>query len=333
MSLEVVNLKRKKPNEQFCLFCNNSSDLVKNPRPGTLIHIKEAANRRKDSISEKFSKLYDPDCTKQEFSWHQDCLATYISEEKIRRREIALYKEEEEVPASTSKANVEELTPKSRSSSRTPAALKKSLKCIFSAEKIFSTARIKEDHVFTELSTCQRPEDLFAIEMPAGRPSNQIPKEILMDAFDKLIDEIKDQLPTHSFQVRFLAERLAVLTNIEGAVIENRVVKSLLIDKFAVHYAHSSIMDHSILAQRPPTPAEFVLSQKIQILIQENQLKTQNEINLWNAWQQSLATIETLKGNINELMERVNILEKPVAVPNVEQGIENKIEYTPTRKN
>ncbi|KAF5287599.1 hypothetical protein FQA39_LY15876 [Lamprigera yunnana] len=135
MSLEVVNLKRKKPNEQFCLFCDNSSDLVKNPRPGTLLHIKEAANRRKDSISGKFSKLYDPDCTKQEFSWHQDCLATYISEEKIRRREIALYKEEEEMSASTSKASVEELTPKSRSSSRTSTALKKSLKCIFYANK------------------------------------------------------------------------------------------------------------------------------------------------------------------------------------------------------
>ncbi|KAF5284318.1 hypothetical protein FQA39_LY04611 [Lamprigera yunnana] len=113
MSLEVVNLKRKKPNEQFCLFCDNSTDLVKNPRPETLLHIKEAANRIKDSISEKFSKLYDPDCTKQEFSWPQDCLVTYISEEKIRRREIALYKEEEEVSASTSKANVEEFTPKS----------------------------------------------------------------------------------------------------------------------------------------------------------------------------------------------------------------------------
>lgn len=58
-------------------------------------------------------------------------LAIYISEEKIRRREIALYKEEEEVSASTSKANVEELTPKSSSSSRTPADSKKSLKCIF----------------------------------------------------------------------------------------------------------------------------------------------------------------------------------------------------------
>ncbi|CAG9568588.1 unnamed protein product [Danaus chrysippus] len=283
MSLEVVNLKRKKPNEQFCLFCDNSSYLVKNPRPSTLLHIKEAANRRKDSISEKFSKLYNPDSTKQEFSWHQDCLATYISEEKIRRREIALHKKEEEVSASTSKANVEELTPKSRSSSREPAALKKSLKCIFckkvtrnkdkqlhlcseisAAEKIFSTARRKEDHVFTELSTCQRPEDLFAIgvryhkhcyldylrlprssKLPPGRPSNQIPKEILIDAFDKLIDEIKDRLPTHSFEVRFLAQRLAELTNIEGAVIENRVVKSLLIDKFGENILFSYPTDRS----------------------------------------------------------------------------------------
>lgn len=108
MPLEVVNLKRKKPNEQFCSFCDNSSDLVKNPRPSTFLHIKEAANSRKDSISEKFSKLYDPDSTKQEFSWHQDCLATYISEEKIRRREIALHKKEE-VSDSTSKANVKDM--------------------------------------------------------------------------------------------------------------------------------------------------------------------------------------------------------------------------------
>ncbi|CAG9562097.1 unnamed protein product [Danaus chrysippus] len=189
-------------------------------------------------------------------------------------------KEEEEVSASTSKANVEELTPKSRSSSREPAALKKSLKCIFckkvrrnqdmqlhlcseisAAEKFFGTARRKEDHVFTDLSTCQRPEDLFAIgvryhkhcyldylrlprssELPAA---NQIPKEILIDAFDKLIDEIKDRLPTHSFEVRFLAQRLTELTNIEGAVIENRVVKSLLIDKFGENILFSYPTDRS----------------------------------------------------------------------------------------
>nr|CAH7753441.1 unnamed protein product [Callosobruchus chinensis] len=247
-----------------------------------IMESRQAANRRKDSISEKFLKLYDPNSTEPEFSWHQDCLATYISEEKIRRREIALHKQEE-VSASTSKANVEKLAPKPRSSSRTPAALKKSLKCIFckkvtrnkdqklhlcseiaAAEKNFSTARRKEDHVFTELSTYQRPADLFAIEvryhkhcyldylrlprrseMPAGRPSNQIPKEILMDAFDKLMDEIKDQLPTHSFEVRFLAQRLAVLTNIEGALIENRVVKSLLIDKFGENLLFSYPADRS----------------------------------------------------------------------------------------
>ncbi|KAG5878174.1 hypothetical protein JTB14_026075 [Gonioctena quinquepunctata] len=67
---------------------------------------------------------------------------------------------------------------------------------------------------------------------PAGRPSNQIPQEILHDAFEKLIDEIRGQFSTHSFGVHFSAQRLAKLTNIEDAVIENRVVKSLLIDKF-----------------------------------------------------------------------------------------------------
>ena len=36
---------------------------------------------------------------------------------------------------------------------------------------------------------------------------------------------------THSFEVRFFAQRLAVLTNIEGALIENRVVKSYLADR------------------------------------------------------------------------------------------------------
>lgn len=67
--------------------------------------------------------------------------------------------------------------------------------------------------------------------------------------------------------------------------------------------AHNRIMDNLILTQRPPTPAEIELSQQNQILVQQNQLKTQNEIILWNAWQQSLATIETLKSNINQLMK------------------------------
>lgn len=40
---------------------------------------------------------------------------------------------------------------------------------------------------------------------PAGRPLNQIPRETLHDAFDKLIGEIKDQVSIHSFEVHFLA--------------------------------------------------------------------------------------------------------------------------------
>ncbi|KAF5291130.1 hypothetical protein FQA39_LY14372 [Lamprigera yunnana] len=55
----------------------------------------------------------------------------------------------------------------------------------------------------------------------------------------------KHQLPTHSFEVRFLAERLAVLTNIEGAVIENCVVKSLLNDKFGEKILFSYPADRS----------------------------------------------------------------------------------------
>ncbi|KAL3284561.1 hypothetical protein HHI36_018718 [Cryptolaemus montrouzieri] len=118
MSLEVINMKKRKSNEQFCLFCDNSNDLVEEPRSKTLLNIKEATDRRKDSISREFSKLYNPDSTKQEFSWHQGCLATHTSEEKI-------YKEEE------ASAIVEKRTPNSCSSSRTPTAREKTLKCIF----------------------------------------------------------------------------------------------------------------------------------------------------------------------------------------------------------
>ena len=51
-------------------------------------------------------------------------------------------------------------------------------------------------------------------ENPTGQPSSKIPQEILHNAFNKLIDEIKDKLPSHSFEVSFLAQRLAELTNI-----------------------------------------------------------------------------------------------------------------------
>ncbi|KAG5865673.1 hypothetical protein JTB14_025306 [Gonioctena quinquepunctata] len=106
MSLKVINMKRKRPNEQLFLFCDKSNDLVKEPRSSTLLNFEKAADRRKDNITEKFSNLYNPDSTRQEFSWHQGCLATHLSEEKIRRRKIALCKEEEkDESASTSEAS------------------------------------------------------------------------------------------------------------------------------------------------------------------------------------------------------------------------------------
>ncbi|CAH0564652.1 unnamed protein product [Brassicogethes aeneus] len=67
---------------------------------------------------------------------------------------------------------------------------------------------------------------------PAGRPPNKIPHYVLIEAFEKLIDKIKYQLTSHSFEVSLLAKRLAQLTEIEDAVLENRVMKSLLIDKY-----------------------------------------------------------------------------------------------------
>ncbi|GBP23591.1 hypothetical protein EVAR_80207_1 [Eumeta japonica] len=77
-------------------------------------------------------------------------------------------------------------------------------------------------------------------ETPAGRPANKIPHDILIQAFEKLMDEIKHQLTSNSFEVSFLAKRLAELTEIEDAVVENRVMKSLLIDKQMLPYFFST---------------------------------------------------------------------------------------------
>lgn len=82
------------------------------------------------------------------------------------------------------------------------------------------------------------------------------------------------------------------------------------------------------LMQRPSTPAEPLLAQQNQNLLQENQLKTQNEIKLWNAWQQALATINTQQENISQLILRVQSLENSVAEPKETQTIEKKIEYS-----
>lgn len=281
MSLQVINLKKRKVSELSCLFCDKTGDLVKNPKLQTFTTIQRAADRRKDDISKKLES--DTDFIAHNCSWHRACIATYISEEKIRRRELALLKQENaSVPTSSTEANVSG-SQRVRRSSRNELKIDTSNKCLIcgkqsrnknktlllcseisAAEQILNIARKKQDDVFTKISICEHPADLFAMEVryhkhcyrdylrqprnsenPAGRPSSQIPHGILMEAFEKLIDEMKDKLTSHSFEVSFLGKRLAELTEIEDAIVENRVMKSLLIDKYGENVLFSYPSDRS----------------------------------------------------------------------------------------
>lgn len=58
----------------------------------------------------------------------------------------------------------------------------------------------------------------------------QIPHDIHTKMFEKLTDEIKHKFAYHSFEVSLLAKQLAELTEMEDAVSESHVMKSLLID-------------------------------------------------------------------------------------------------------
>lgn len=68
--------------------------MSENPRPNPLLRIGNAADRRQDNITETFSKLYNLDSTRQEFTWHTGWLpTTYIDEDKIRHRETTVCQE------------------------------------------------------------------------------------------------------------------------------------------------------------------------------------------------------------------------------------------------
>ena len=280
MSLQVVNVQKQKQNEISCLFCDETGNLVKNPKPQSLINIQRAADRRKDDISEKIKNNIH--FTEYKCTWHRTCMASYISEEKIRRRELALQKQENvSIPTCSAEASVSG-TQGSRKSSRTNLKFNKNLHCLIcgkqtrnknktlylcsemsAAEQIFNTARKKQDHVFTKIDTCEHPADLFAMEVKyhkhcyrdylrlprnsetPGRPQNKIPHDLLIEAFEKLIDEIKHKLTTQSFEVSSLAKRLAELTEIEDAVVENRDMKSLLINKYGENVVFSYPNDRS----------------------------------------------------------------------------------------
>ncbi|XP_043480323.1 uncharacterized protein LOC122510010 [Leptopilina heterotoma] len=266
MSLQITTLKRKKPSEIVCLFCDSTVNLVKEPRKESFTTIKNAGNRRKDEINEKFLKFYNPYSTTQCFSWHRNCMATYVSEEKIRRREIFLYNEQSDstshVDLNVVINNNEPFIVSGENEEKVNCFIcncvtknkdKRLILCseIASAKKIFDIALKKKDHIFLEISSCSTPEDLFArkvkyhkncykeyIRIPKsssnkeGRPSTKVPEDILNCAFDKLIDEMKDQFSTTSFELSYLAIRLSELTEIENATIENRDVKSLFINKY-----------------------------------------------------------------------------------------------------
>lgn len=74
---------------------------------------------------------------------------------------------------------------------------------------------------------------------PSKSTSKSDPREIRHETLDKLIDEIKDQFSTHS---HFIAQQLALLTSI---VIDNRTMKSLLIDKYGENILFTYRTDRS----------------------------------------------------------------------------------------
>lgn len=283
MSLQVTSVKRRRPNENSCVFCDQTGNLVEKPKPQSFVNIQRAADRRKDEISEKIKN--NPDFTEHNYSWHRTCMASYISEEKIRRRELALFKQENEsIPTPSTEASASG-TKRDRMLSKRHAHYQgnKDRKCLIcgkktrnknktlylcsemsAAEQIFNTAKKRLDAVYTQISTCECAADLFAMEVryhkhcyrdylrvprnaeiPAGRPSNKIPCDILLNAFEKLIDEIKHQFTSHAFEMAYLAKRLAELTEIEDAVVENRAMKSLLIDKYGDQLVFSYSKDRS----------------------------------------------------------------------------------------
>lgn len=75
------------PNIIWCLFCDKPGDLVKEPNPEMYLTIKGAADKRQDEIRDKFYILYNPDFTKQSFSWHKDCMTSYVKYKRPRVKE------------------------------------------------------------------------------------------------------------------------------------------------------------------------------------------------------------------------------------------------------
>lgn len=57
---------------------------------------------------------------------------------------------------------------------------------------------------FHKLSNANYVSERINSGNPAGGSSTEIPQEILQNASNKLLDEIKNKFPSHSFQLIFL---------------------------------------------------------------------------------------------------------------------------------
>lgn len=180
----VVPKKRKhSDNDNVCVFCGEPNNLIGQPKSETFLTIKRATERRKDDAAKRFFVLYHPDEEIQTFSWHNACLSTYVSEEKIRRREKSLekqvdYPEQESEECSPSTASARQC------SRRNSKGIDLKYTCIIcchktqkkdnklfllserpAAETFFLVANDKTDNVYTRICTCNTVDDLFALEV------------------------------------------------------------------------------------------------------------------------------------------------------------------------
>lgn len=188
MYFSKVPLKRKSlENSLTCLFCNDLNNIVQNPKAESYLTVQKATFRRRDDVKSKFDSMYDSNAIKQTFSWHRTCFSNYVSEEKIRRREIELQKTINETVTSPTTPTSTEFCERSQMklrSLRDDINNKVESKCIICnqfkkdgvtstyvisnrdcAEKLMISARSKMDHIFTKISIYDNVESILAQEL------------------------------------------------------------------------------------------------------------------------------------------------------------------------
>lgn len=271
MSFLVVPKKRKYSDDTLpCIFCEIADNVVNNPKPDTYIIVQRAAYRRKDEAAIRFENLFNSSLDKQTFSWHRTCYASYTSEEKIRRREIQLHKQDENLQ------EVQLTEPSTSSTIYTPRRSTRNLEndsdlCIIcgqlkkykvkatyvlsdhdAAEKFLTVARLKMDDVFKKICTFDSVDCLLAqrvkyhkfcyksyLYIPensnnkGGRPSVKIPDDIVNKAFEDLLKEIEILLcNSTAYELSFLTKRLNSYIENQELSANNEITKDLLIKKY-----------------------------------------------------------------------------------------------------